>query len=257
MSNPIEQTGNYNRTERYKHIQTSDIVNKFASMGYTVAAQSQVKTRKVEKQGFQKHLLRFSNPAMGTLSVGDSRPEIVLINSHDGSSGYEMMMGIFRLVCANGLMVGSTFDSIKFRHSGEDINARIEKAVEEIHTNLPRIDSKIKEFQSIVLNDSQINEYANQAVKLILPKTAENVQLDSATFSRRTEDDKTDLWTVYNRLQESLVRGGVRFNTRNLNTVTNEVNVRNATSRQIRNIDRNVNINRQLWDLTESFAKVA
>jgi Domain of unknown function (DUF932) len=257
MNNPIEQTGNFNRTERYKHIQTSDIVEKFASMGYKVTATSQVKTRKIEKQGFQKHLLRFANENQSLVNVMDSRPEIVLINSHDGSTGYELMLGIYRLVCANGLIVGNTFGGVRFRHSGDDVMSRVEKAVEEIQTEIPRISAKINEFSAIQMNESKQKEYAEQAVKLIVPKTGYNVSLDSALTVRRSADQENNLWTVYNRLQESLLRGGISYNTRNVNPLTNEISIRNATGRAVKGIGRNIEINRSLWDLTEEFAKVA
>jgi hypothetical protein len=257
MNNPIEQTGNFNRSEKYKHVQTSDIVNKFGTMGYKVTATSQVKTRKVEKQGFQKHLLRFANENSTLVNVMDSRPEIVLINSHDGSTGYEMMLGIYRLVCANGLVVGNTFGGVKFRHSGNDVMSEIERAVEEIQHEIPRISAKIQEFTNIQLTESKAKEFAEQAVKLIVPKTGFNVSLDSALEVRRQADQSNTLWNVYNRLQESLLRGGVSYNTRNVNPLTNEINVRAATNRPVKNIGRNIEINRSLWDLTEEFAKVA
>lgn len=254
--NPIEQTGNFNRTERYKHIQTSDIVAKFASLGYKVTATSQVKTRKVEKQGFQKHLLRFANENQSLVNVMDSRPEIVMINSHDGSTGYELMLGIYRLVCANGLVVGNTFGGFKFRHSGQ-VMEQIERAVIEIQHEIPRISAKINEFSAIKLNAAQEKEFAEQAVKLIVPKTGFNVSLDSALTVRRSADTETNLWTVYNRLQENLLRGGVSYNTRNVNPLTNEISIRNATGRAVKGIGRSIEINRSLWDLTEEFAKIA
>ena len=256
-NNPIEQTGNFNRSEKYKHVQTSDIVNKFASMGYKPTATSQVKTRKAEKQGFQKHLIRFANENSTLVNVLDSRPEIVLINSHDGSTGYEMMLGIYRLVCANGLIVGNTFGGVKFRHSGENVMFEIERAVEEIQHEIPLIAAKIQEFGAIQLTESRATEYAETAMKLLAPKTAFNINYNSALVVRRTEDQSNTLWNVYNRIQESFIRGGVSYNTRNVNPLTQEVNVRHATSRAVKNIGRNIEINRSLWDLTEEFAKVA
>jgi len=167
------------------------------------------------------------------------------------------MMGIYRLVCANGLIVGNTFGGVKFRHSGENVMDRIERAVEEIQTEIPRISAKIQDFSSINLTENQTREYAEQAIKLIVPKTGYNVSLDSALTVRRTEDTPNNLWSVYNRVQESLLRGGVSYLTRNVNPLNNEVNIRSATSRPVKNIGRQVELNKTLWDLTESFAKVA
>ena len=38
-------------------------------------------------------------------SCRDSVPEVVFLNSHDGTSAYQLRMGIFRVVCTNGLIV--------------------------------------------------------------------------------------------------------------------------------------------------------
>src|SRR5699024_11228611 len=38
---------------------------------------------------------------------GQEVPEIILLNSHDGSSSYQMIPGIFRFVCTNGLVCRS------------------------------------------------------------------------------------------------------------------------------------------------------
>ncbi|MBV8275090.1 MAG: DUF932 domain-containing protein, partial [Verrucomicrobia bacterium] len=33
------------------------------------------------------------------------RPEVVLVNSHDKSSAYQLHCGLFRLVCTNGMVI--------------------------------------------------------------------------------------------------------------------------------------------------------
>jgi hypothetical protein len=35
--------------------------------------------------------------------TGQQVPEIIQLNSHDGSSSYQMLPGLFRSVCCNGL----------------------------------------------------------------------------------------------------------------------------------------------------------
>lgn len=35
--------------------------------------------------------------------TGKQVPEIILLNSHDGTSSYQMLPGLFRAVCQNGL----------------------------------------------------------------------------------------------------------------------------------------------------------
>jgi hypothetical protein len=47
--------------------------------------------------------------------TGKEVPEIILLNSHDGSSSYQMIPGMFRFVCTNGMICGQTFGEIGFR----------------------------------------------------------------------------------------------------------------------------------------------
>ena len=63
---------------------------------------------------------------------------------------------------------------------------------------------------------------------------------------RRHEDDRGDLWTTFNRLQENTVRGGIEGLSRS---------GRAATSRPLSDISRSVDYNAQLWQLAEEVAE--
>jgi hypothetical protein len=39
-------------------------------------------------------------------------------HSHDGASGCQMLAGVFRFVCCNGLVVGDVVDDIRIQHKG-------------------------------------------------------------------------------------------------------------------------------------------
>ncbi|WP_249542536.1 DUF932 domain-containing protein, partial [Escherichia coli] len=39
---------------------------------------------------------------------GEHVPEIILLNSHDGTSSYQMLPGYFRFVCQNGCVCGQS-----------------------------------------------------------------------------------------------------------------------------------------------------
>ena len=68
-----------------------------------MVAQSQ--SRIAGKTEYTKHMIR-----MRYAGHAEARPEaneIILINSHDGASSYQMLAGVFRFVCCNGLVVGS------------------------------------------------------------------------------------------------------------------------------------------------------
>nr|QTX14453.1 UPF0380 proteins YafZ and homologs [Klebsiella pneumoniae] len=75
------------------------------------ACQSRV--RDEDKRGHTKHMVRLRRE--GT-NKGTEVPEIILLNSHDGSSSYQMIPGMFRFVCTNGLVCGTSFGEIRVPH---------------------------------------------------------------------------------------------------------------------------------------------
>jgi hypothetical protein len=60
------------------------------------------------------------------------------------------------------------------------------------------------------------------------------------------DDDKADLWTVFNRIQENAVKGGLRGVT---------AKRRRTSTKEVKGIDGNVNLNKALWILSEHIAK--
>lgn len=254
----LNQVNGFNVSDKYKTVTTQNLIDQLTAKGYVQTAMTKTKVRGQSKDGFQKHMVRLSHQDLtkALTVVGDSRPEIVLVNSYDGSSALKIMLGIFRLVCSNGMIVGKTFGSYAVRHVG-DIGPSIDAALIDVATRLPQVSEKIGQFAALQLTEGQRRDFANEAVKLILPENCQTVNLDSALEIRRNGDKGQDLWTVYNRVQESLIRGGVEYTSITTNDEDKTFNIRNNTSRAIKSIDRQVEVNQGLWDLTESFSKVA
>jgi hypothetical protein len=61
---------------------------------------------------------------------GAEANEIVLLNSHDGTSSYQMLAGMFRFVCSNGLVCGDTVADVRVPHKGDVAGSVIEGAFE-------------------------------------------------------------------------------------------------------------------------------
>jgi hypothetical protein len=251
----LNQTQGFGVSERYSTITTQNVLDRLTASGYTINSTALTKPRSASKQGFQKHMVRLSHSDLTLKNIGDSRPEVVIVNSHDGSTSIKFLIGIFRMVCSNGLIVGQTFGGVSIRHVG-DVWTKIDKGLDDIRDRLPLIGESIERFQSVKLTESQVFEYTREAVKLIVPENSVNVNLSSALRVRRSEDSQSDLWTVFNRLQESALRGGVKYQTETKD-VNGLVTIKNNTSRTIKSIDRQVEVNKGLWDLTEAFSKAA
>ncbi len=63
-------------------------------------------------------MIRFRAINESVTQVGDTAVEVALINSHDGTSAYELSLGAFRLACLNGMMVSEGLvETVKVRHT--------------------------------------------------------------------------------------------------------------------------------------------
>ncbi|MBB8619703.1 DUF932 domain-containing protein, partial [Escherichia coli] len=81
-------------------------------------------------------------------------PEIILLNSHDGSSSYQMIPGIFRFVCTNGLVCGNNFGEIRAPHKGDIVGQVIEGAYEVLGV-FDKVTDNMEAMKEIHLNSDE------------------------------------------------------------------------------------------------------
>lgn len=241
-------------SERYTYIPTIDIVRGLEDEGYLVTAAKEARTRDENRRGFAKHLLRFRHrDFMDTPAVvGDSVPEIVLLNSHDGTSSYQLHAGMYRFVCANGMVVSdSMIDTVRVHHKGDILNNVIE-GVYQVVEELPRAAAQIEQFHSVPMEREEIEIFGRAALALRWDDP-ENCGFtgDQLTRARRTADQGSDLWSLLNRTQENLIRGGMRGLKRNA-----EGRLQRTTAREVKAVDGDVRLNKAIWTLAEEFAKL-
>lgn len=252
----LSQNQGFNVSGKYVPVTTQNLINTLIAQGYTQTSMVKTRVRVNSKEGFQKHMVRLAHNDLKLLNVNDSRPEIVIVNSYDGMSSLKVMLGIFRLICSNGMIVGSTFAGFRIRHVG-DIHEDIDNALVRIAGKLPEISEKINQYSGLILNSTQQQDFVNEAAKIVLPENAINVNLWSVDRVRRMADKGASLWHTFNRVQEAALRGGIKYQVdkdimhNGLLVGTQRVN---NTTRAIKSIDRQVEVNQALWDLTEKFA---
>lgn len=237
------------RSDRYNYIPTSQIVEHLMSKDYGVFSVSQGGSRDEEKRGFTKHLVRF-RPLSQTLQVGGTHNEIVLLNSHDGTSAYRLMAGVFRLVCSNGLVVSDgVLDDIRISHTG-NILANVAEGVERMSGQLPQLTTNIQAMQSLNLEPQEQKAFARAALLLKYDEQETPISPEQVLQPRRIEDKATDLWTTFNAVQESLIRGGHRYIKRT------DRGIQRRTTNAVNSVSGNTSINRALWALAEEMRKI-
>ena len=121
-------------TDRYVHVPTTQVIEDIQKLGWNPIEACQVNARK--RKGYQRHMIKFVNPDF-IVEGRDEYPELLLSNSHDGTTSFTLDVGIFRLVCSNGMVIKTQdFGSMKVRHYGYDFEA-IKSAVTELMQSIP------------------------------------------------------------------------------------------------------------------------
>jgi hypothetical protein len=227
---------------KYVFISTKDIVTALMDAGFepTFAAQASVRTANAGNAAYARHMLRFQ-PVVQTLSFDDVLGEIVLINSHDATSSYQLRAGLFRPICLNGLLTSlGDFGLIHVSHRG-NVVANVVEAAQRITRDFGRVGEAVEQMRGTVLTEGQQLDFAKDALQLRFPDHAEPpVQPAQLLQERRLADVGDDVWRVLNRTQEAVLRGGLPGRT---------VKGRSMHTRGIRAIRENVRLNTGLWNL--------
>jgi hypothetical protein len=146
---------------------------------------------------------------------------------------------MYRLVCSNGLVVGETMAGISFRHTNiteDSVLSMLAGLVGEI----PMYIDKVKAMKGVTLTHAERLEFASVALDLRFGKEFCPITNENLLFVRRNQDYKEDLWTVFNIVQENLIRGGLwGKNKKNRLMRTRKLSSMNATHK----------LNQDLWNM--------
>lgn len=230
------------RGERYSFIPTIRVLDGLRSEGFQPFEVRQTRVRDDDRAPYTKHMVRMRHASD---IAGEEVPELVLLNSHDGSSAYQLLSGIFRMVCSNGLIAGDLFGDVRVRHSGKVVDDVIEGAVR-ILENTEQIASRVNTYKAITLDAQEQKIFANAALQL---RWDEKPPVDAVEVLRpsRSSDAKPDLWRTFNRVQENIIKGGLSGRAKT---------GRCMTTRGVSSVNENVRLNRALWTLADQMAQL-
>jgi hypothetical protein len=228
---------------KYSFVPTLNAVNFLRDANWVPVAAEAVRCRVASNLAYAKHMIRFTQPG---LEIPGHRFDLILINSHDGGSAFQLLAGIYRQVCSNGLMVSSDMAAFSHRHINFNPDKFIESAGE-IAALAPTLAGRIEDWSAIEMDRNEQGIFAKAALQIGWDGDKPSpITADSVLRPRRWDDaSKNDLWTTMNRVQENLLKGGVRGR--------NEQNKR-TTTREVKSIDRKKGLNQALWTLTQEMA---
>jgi len=245
-------------TKSYGFVNTLDIVQKIQKLGWNLSAASQT-----GDSIYARHMVKFKSPKMGYMkqvSRDNVEPQIILDNSHNRVSSCQIHMGLFRLVCTNGLVVAipGMATNIKFRHMGVDME-ELKKVLEKMSDQYITIGDRIQDMQHVKMTVDMQQEFAIAAIaqrepQMFIMKDG-TINMKAVTASTnpieilkpiRGEDRADNLWTTFNIIQERMVNGGYE---------RLSGSGRPSITRGITNATRNLEYNKKLWSMAESFCQ--
>ena len=232
---------------KYVFVPTSKITQDLAGVGWFPVEAYQSKSSVYA--GFQKHMIKFANPEYS--SDLDVIPNLILINGHNALTACKIFIGYHIRSCMNGLVTGDVLDRI--------IGVHLEYSVKMLYDLMGRFFERIENSLSIInkskvieMKQIEINKFVMQAAEIRFNKDmikAKRINMDSVQFVRRPEDDNTTLWSVYNRIQENIIKGGIEIITNNGRDIYTQ------NTKPITEINKQIMINVALWNLMKTYIK--
>lgn len=234
-------------SEKYSLISSIDVIQELKSYNWYPTSVQVASVKDESREDKQVHCVRLRH-FDDLIAPQESAVEILFFNSFDRSKAFTISIGIYRFSCANGLVVGETFDSYKLRHIG-DLENNLDEIIQKITEFKPKLEQKIRDFSVLILTQPEMETFAKLSVPL---KFASHLEIDSKQLliPHRDEDRKdTSLYTVLNILQENLIRSN------NISGVNKETG-RRFSSREITSISKDYEINVGLFDLAERIYRI-
>lgn len=238
-------------SDKYVHANTMTVVEDLAKLGWFPVQAKQCRNKKNSSGIRSFHMIALQNPDVKitkTLDNGekivDTYPRIILTNSHDGFNSFKFMVGLFRLVCSNGLVVcNSQMVDMSIRHINYDFE-ELRKVVASAIEQVPNIVNTMNDMRNVILTDEQKTALATEVVKIRKGvEDDDNYIVDAEVVEDiltpvRAEDNGQDLWTIFNICQEKMIKGGFGFR-----GATNKL----RKQRGITSIKNDIDFNQKLW----------
>jgi hypothetical protein len=241
------------RSQEYAFVPTSRVIEALDGVGFEPFAAKRAGVRSKEarssKLPYVRHEIRFRKKGEKIAAVGGTLRELILGNSHNGTSTYSLHSGLYRLVCSNGLVLpqgdGRSHVVVHRNHGSGIVDEIIETALRLAKTG-KLIADVIEEMTGRVLSNEERQQLAELALKDRWPENPP-IEAHNLLRPRRQEDYKRDLWSVMNVIQENLERGDIPYVHEGKNRKTHRY------TRPVADIRGSQLLNQALWAHAESF----
>lgn len=246
-------------TQRYVQANTETVIDDLAKLGWYPVDAKQCRTKRNSSGIRSFHMVAFQNPNVSIVKDNGSEevecyPRIILTNSHDGFNSFKFMVGLFRLVCSNGLVIATDkMVDLSIRHinySFEELRKQVALAIEQVEIQA----GIMSQMNHVQLNDEQKRELAESAIRIRKGIPAgekfdiSDTSIEEILSPQRKEDTGSSLWNVFNVIQENMMKGGY--------TMTN-ANGKVRKQRPITSVVKSLDVNKELFRSASRYLEAA
>ena len=239
-------------TDRYMPLHTSSLIPVMQDYGYSPVQAAQKRSRKASTE-HSAHMLAFARTIDADFAEGDVRPEIILYNSHDGTGSVKLFAGAFRFICSNGIVAGDGFQNRLYHNKAAMLG--FEDMLRSTVDTLPAMMERINMLRGVQLSGATAYEMAKRSVATrwdMYDAQETGVYATDTTVQQvltvnRNGDESMDAFTVFNRIQESVIRG--KAFVKSLTKATPYGSMRK--SRPVNSVKENIRINTELWNIAD------
>jgi hypothetical protein len=249
-------TAHASRSERFRPIPTIDVIRGLQREGFQPVAVKQCGSRDADRREFTKHMVRLRRlDDVAKYQTGDVVAEAVMKNANDGSGAYDLLAGLFKILCLNSLVAQTdTMESLRVKHTGDVEHRVIEGTYRVLDTAVAALEAP-REWSTIMLDRDEQNAFA-EAAHVVRFADAEGkvetpIKPAQLLIPRRYEDQAPNLWNTFNVIQENTVKGGLTAMGRDANN-----RPRRSTTRAVNGIDQDVKLNKALFTLATKMAEL-
>ncbi|PHR69909.1 MAG: hypothetical protein COA66_13860 [Arcobacter sp.] len=230
---------------QYHFVKTSEILDIFREAGYFPILAGEAKSRSIDGQPYVKHLIQFrSLENLLKAPKNGLYYDICLKNSHNKTSSFSLDLSCFRIVCMNLLTVST--DQLMYRriiHKGFQ-NSKITRAINEIVNYIPTVEKQIEQMKQITLTDIESLALSKAVIDIRFDSSKHDVNPKELLKIKRKEDSFPSSFNIYNRLQESVINGGIKLKSKTSQKIT--------TSKAVTSIDEKIRINKELYKTVQN-----
>ena len=236
-------------SEKYSFIPTTRVLDQLESYGWLPSKVVEMNCRNKEYKGFQKHAVRLRHKDYDINDVGF--PEIVLSNSHMGTSAFKLQLGLFRIVCSNGLIAGDIYKTASVRHMGFTEEA-VHDALTAIVSDAPRLTTDVSTMRQISLTPDEQIAYGTAVIEACFESEKYDIQPQAILRGRRYSDGASqtdrDLFTTFNVVQENIIKGGYMMHEKETG--------HRRRARAIKGLDSSEKMNKAIWKLADTMKEL-